>query len=179
MRKTTFPKVVSTAIVCYVFWLLVSGGLVGIFKGQPDAPILIAGALASIIIGAFTGRFFIHKKAFFLWNPKRFVMLIIYAFVFLWELLKANIDVAIRSFRMLPEKSGIVKIPVDLTSEYAMSMLANSITLTPGTMTMDIAEENGQIYYYVHWINVTEEDGKKAGEKIKGTFEKWIRRIWE
>ena len=44
---------------------------------------------------------------------------------------------------------------------------------------MDIVEEEGQTYYYIHWIDVATEDGREAGDAIKGTMEKWIRRIWE
>ena len=74
---------------------------------------------------------------------------------------------------------GIVKVPVDLKSDYAQAALANSITLTPGTITMDIAEEDGQTYYYIHWIDVQKPSGKEAGDAIKGTLEKWLRRVWE
>ena len=58
-------------------------------------------------------------------------------------------------------------------------MLANSITLTPGTITMDIAEEEGQTYYYIHWIDVATADAKEAGEAIKGTLEKAVGRIFK
>ena len=74
---------------------------------------------------------------------------------------------------------GIVKVPVDLPDGYAQAMLANSITLTPGTITMDIAEEDGKSYFYIHWIDVAETDREKAGEVIKGRMEKWIGRIWK
>ena len=73
---------------------------------------------------------------------------------------------------------GIVKVPVDLKGDYAEAMLANSITLTPGTITMDIAEQDGKTYYYVHWIDVSETDREKAGEIIKGRLENAVRRIW-
>jgi len=179
LRKTSFPAIVSTAILCYVFWILVTGQLASIIKGEPSIEVLIAGAVVSIGVGIFAGRFLIHKKAFYLLNPKRWICLIIYAFVFLWELIKANCSMAVRALGRKPEHSGIVKVPVSLTSDYAQSMLANSITLTPGTITMDITEEGGQTYYYVHWISVSDEDGQKAGDAIKGTMEKWIRRIWE
>ena len=179
MRKTTFPAVLSTAILCYIFWLLVTGQLANLIKGEPSVEVLVAGAIVSIGVAVFTARFFIHGKAFYLWHPKRLGCLIVYFFVFMWELIKANVDVSIRAFKKLPECSGIVKVPSDLKNEYALSMLANSITLTPGTITMDITEEGGQTYYYIHWIDVSEEEGAKAGEAIKGTMEKWIRRIWE
>jgi multicomponent Na+:H+ antiporter subunit E len=179
LKKTKFPAVISTAIVCFIFWLLISGELARIIMGKPSWQIIAAGALVSIGAGLFSARYFVHGSGFRLWNPKRLVMLILYIPVFLWELLKANIDVAVRAFKRLPKNSGIVKVPVGLKNEYAQSMLANSITLTPGTITMDIAEEDGRTYYYIHCIDVTETDPEKAGDAIKGTMEKWIRRIWE
>ena len=58
-------------------------------------------------------------------------------------------------------------------------MLANSITLTPGTITMEVTEEDDQTYFYIHWIDVTETDGKLAGDAIKGALEKGVRRVFE
>ena len=79
-------------------------------------------------------------------------------------------------------QSGIIRVPADkgLTSEYGLAMISNCITMTPGTITVDVAEdEEGNNYYYVHWIDVAEMDREKAGDIIKGTMEKWIGRIWK
>ena len=110
-----------------------------------------------------------------------FFSLLAYIPVFVWELLKANWDVAKRCFGDCKKKvnPGIVKVPVNLGDGYPEAMLANSITLTPGTITLDITEEEGQDYFYIHWIDVSETDRDKAGDMIKGTLEKWIRRIWK
>ncbi|PNX47524.1 MAG: cation:proton antiporter, partial [Thermoplasmata archaeon M11B2D] len=90
-----------------------------------------------------------------------------------------NLDVAYRVItgRINP---GIVKIHPDLKTDLGITMLANSITLTPGTLTVDIDEETNDLY--VHWINVD----KKALENkpveckyICGNFPKWVRRIAE
>ena len=71
-------------------------------------------------------------------------------------------------------------MPVELKAEYGRAMLADSITLpTPGTITVDIDERDGQCWYYIHWVDVQEFDRTAAGEAIKGRMEKWIRRIWE
>ena len=179
MRKTTFPAFLSTAVICYIFWILISGELARIITGTPSVEVLIAGGVVSIGAALFSARFFIHNNAFHFWNPARLAILFVYVFVFLWELIKANVDVAVRAFRKEPEKSGIVKVPVDLKSEYALAMLADSITLTPGTITMDIVEQDGQTYFYVHCIEVPEGDPAAQGDAIKGTLEKWVRRIWE
>ena len=76
-------------------------------------------------------------------------------------------------------KQQIEDLAAELTKDYGEAMLANSITLTPGTITLDIAEQDGKNYYYIHWIDVSDPDRDKAGEVIKGRMENWIRRIWE
>lgn len=180
MKKTKFSAFLSAAILCYIFWLLITGQIVSIFTGGASAQVLIAGVIVSVLTALFTARFFIHTKAFYLFNPVRFIIMLFYCLIiFMWELTKANIDVALRAFGLKKINPGIVKIETELKSEYAQSMLANSITLTPGTITMDIAESAGKTYYYIHWIDVATTDIGQASDGIKGTMEKWIRRIWE
>ncbi|HPK86658.1 MAG TPA: Na+/H+ antiporter subunit E, partial [Atribacterota bacterium] len=70
---------------------------------------------------------------------------------------------------------GIVKISPNLKSDAAITLLANSITLTPGTLSVDIDERNNDLY--IHWINVT--NLKPSIEDICGTFPEWARRIAE
>ena len=172
MQKTRFPAVISTFIVCFAFWVLLTWS----FEVQE----LAAGAVVSLAVALFAGRFFIHEKAFWFFNPAKLFALIAYIPVFLVELIKANVDVAKRCFGGCKNVNpGIVKVPVDLESDYGQAMLANSITLTPGTITMDIAEEDGQTYYYVHWIDVATAEPKEAGDAIKGTLEKGVGRIFK
>ena len=173
MQKTKFPAVVATFIVCFAFWVLLTWS----FTAQE----LIAGAVISLAVALFAARFFIHEKAFWFANPLKFFGGLLYWIcIFPVELIKANLDMARRCFGGCKDiNPGIVKVPVDLPDGYAEAMLANSITLTPGTITLDIAEEDGKDYYYIHWIDVAETDRVKAGEIIKGRMEKWIGRIWK
>lgn len=172
MRKTTFPAVIVTFILCYGFWILLTWS----FAGQE----LIMGAVVSLAVALFSARFFIHEKSARLLHPRRLGSLIVYFFVFLGELIKANVDMAKRCFGGCRKVNpGIVKVPVNLKGDYAEAMLANCITLTPGTITLDIIEEDGKTYYYVHWIDVTKPSGEEAGEAIKGRLEKWLGRVWQ
>ena len=180
MRKTTLPAVLAVAILCFVFWLILTGQILDLIRGEPDAQVLVAGAILAVGVGFFAARFFIHSRAFYLFHPRRILALIAYAFVFFKELAKANVDVAFRALSpRLRVKPGIVKVPVKLDSEYAEAMLANSITLTPGTITVDIGEQDEQTWYYIHWIDVGSEDPEEAGEAIKGTLERGVGRIWK
>ena len=173
LRKTTFPAVLSTFLVCFAFWLLLT------FKVSTQE--LIAGAVVSVLAALFAGRFFVHEKAGWFFNPAKFFTGLCYwIFVFPGELIKANCSMAgIVLGGCKKVKPGIVKIPVDLKSDYGQAALANSITLTPGTITMETTEEDGQNYLYVHWIDVTETDPEKAGEAIKGRMERALRRVWQ
>ncbi len=180
MKKTTIPAVISTAILCFVFWLLITGQIVSIFRGAPSKQVLAAGALVSVAVALFSARFFIHKKSFYLLGARTIYLLQYIFYIFPKELWNANVDVAMRALsKDLPINPGIVKVPVDIKGDYGQAMLADSITLTPGTITMDIVEEEGQTYYYIHWINVETEDPVEAGNAIKGTLETWTGRIWE
>lgn len=171
MKKASFSAILSTFVVCFIFWIL----LTWTFTVQE----IVAGVLVSLVVALFSAKYLIHNKPFHLFNPVKLFTLIFYScFVFMWELLKANWDVAKRAFSM-KINPGIVRIEADVKSEYAQAMLANSITLTPGTITMDIAEEGDKLYYYIHWVDVATTKTDEAGDAIKGTLEKWTRRIWE
>lgn len=179
MKKTTLSAVASTWLVGYLFWLLITGQIVALVKGQASMQVLGAGVLVCLLVALFSARFFVHKKAFWLLNPAKLLNFVCYCLIiFPIELAKANIAMLKYAFSPSKVNPGIVKVPVDLNSEYAQAMLANSITLTPGTITMDMVEEKGKLYYYIHWIDVAETDAAKAGDAIKGTLENWIRRIW-
>ena len=173
MQKTKLSAVVATFLVCFVFWVLLDFS----FKTEE----LIAGAVVSLLVALFTARFFIHENAGWFFNPSRLFALIRFWFVtFVGELIKANLNMARICFGGCKDiNPGIVKIPTEMKSDYGLGALSNSITLTPGTITMEVTEEDGQNYLYVHWIDVKETDPEKAGEAIKGTLEKGLRRAWQ
>jgi multicomponent Na+:H+ antiporter subunit E len=145
-----------------------------------DSQELIAGAVVSLLVALFSSRFFIHKNARWFWNPVKLLnALAFWLCIFPVELVKANVDMAKRCYGGCKDiNPGIVKIPVNLKSVYGQAALANAITLTPGTITMDIAEQDGQTYYYVHWIDAKLPGGEEAGEVIKGRLERGLRRVW-
>lgn len=109
---------------------------------------------------------------------RRYIWFLYYIPVFIWECIKANIDVAYRvGHPDLPIRPGIVKVKTTLKSDTALTFLANSITLTPGTMSVDIDAEDG--FLYVHWIDVKDKDILKATEIIVKKFENILARIFE
>ena len=75
----------------------------------------------------------------------------------------------------MPIKPGIIKAKTTLKSNIAKTFLANSITMTPGTITVDIVEDD----FYIHWIYVSSKDPAEYTDKVLGRFEKYLKRIFE
>lgn len=131
---------------------------------------LIAGTTAAVLISLFPGgatRVLQDVRV----SPRAVVAAVTYVFVFLGALIRANLDVAFRVLKpSLPIAPGIVRIQTSLETPLARTLLANSITLTPGTITV---ETRGDIFF-VHWISVGEEDIERATRKIVGRFERYL-----
>ena len=145
---------------------------------MPDWQHLVVGFFIALFVAFMTGDLFI-KKPLLLKHPHRwFYFLCFYVPRFLWECLKANIDVAYRVVHPgLPINPGIVKVKTNLKTDTGLTFLANSITLTPGTMSVDIDRDNG--YLYIHWINVLSEDIEVTTEFIVRRFERILEKIFE
>ena len=167
-----------TTVLCFITYLLFttgSGDILDLWSIEE----IIVGIILSLIVGIVSRKIFV-KKDFRMANPLRWIFFAIYAIgPFFIGMAKANIDVA---YRVLTGKinPGIVKISPNLKTDLGISMLANSITLTPGTLSVDIDEDNNDLY--IHWINVKEEALKKKPVDCKyicGSFPKWIRRVAE
>jgi multicomponent Na+:H+ antiporter subunit E len=107
--------------------------------------------------------------------PSHIIHFIKYFFVFLGALLKANFDVARRVINpKLPINPGIVSFETKLNNDFAKMVLANSITLTPGTLTIDVVDNT----FYVHWIDVTTENKEEIYNEIAAPFEKILLKIY-
>ncbi|MDA3832230.1 MAG: Na+/H+ antiporter subunit E [Spirochaetales bacterium] len=108
-------------------------------------------------------------------TPKAILYSVFFLFVFLWEVIKSNIDVALRVLKpVIPLKPGIVKVNTTLRSELGRLVLANAITLTPGTITVDITENQ----LYIHWIAVDADGVDQSTKKIVSHFEKYLEVIF-
>ncbi|UCD03338.1 MAG: Na+/H+ antiporter subunit E [Candidatus Aenigmatarchaeota archaeon] len=111
----------------------------------------------------------------FAWlNPVRWAIFFVFAAgPFLFNMVKANLEVAsmVITRRIRP---GIVKVHSGLRTEFATSMLANSITLTPGTLSVD-TDKGGNLY--VHMLYV--EKKQLTADDVCSGFHKWIKRVAE
>lgn len=160
---------VVTFVVSFILWELLSYSL--------DWQHLVVGASVSLLVALTMGDMF-TDTAYKWWDPKRYFWFAVYIFVFAWECLKSNFDVACRVLHpQLPIRPGIVKVKTNLKSESGLTFLANFITLTPGTFSVDIDRENG--FLYIHWIDVQSQDAEESRKIIAAKFERILAKVFE
>ncbi len=160
-------KFLGLFILAFLFWLLVTFNL--------SVTNLLAGSLAALITTLLFGRHFFRNTVKFI-QPRRYFWLLVYLFIFTWECIKANFDVAYRVLHpAMPIKPGIVRVKMGIKSPFARAMLANSVTMTPGTISVDIVGDD----LFVHWIYVSTDDPALYSRKIVGRFENYIKKIFE
>ncbi|WAC05074.1 MAG: Na+/H+ antiporter subunit E [Methanoregula sp.] len=169
-----------TAGAAFLIYLVLTAGSGSI--GFWSLSELVMGLLLAILTGLITQNFLCRSESYRLLDPRRFLRLLVYVpGPFFVELTKANLDVAYRVITM-KIRPGIIRVDSGLKTDLGIFMLANSITLTPGTLTVGIDEGTNDLF--IHNINVGEGDEKK--EAIESTelfglvnLPSWIRRIAE
>ncbi len=160
-------KFVFTFAILFLLWI----GFTTSFNPQE----LFVGASLSLIITAFGYKSFTNTALSF-FHPKRVFNIIKYLFVFIIALIKSNLDVARRVISpSLPINPGIVTYKTNLKSEIAKVILANSITLTPGTLTVDIIGDS----LFIHWLDVKSKDLDVIYKEIGEEFEVILQEIFE
>jgi len=160
-------KRIAQFFVYFLMWLFITWSL--------DVKHLLVGVVVSLIVTFLTRDLFPDELVRLL-NPVRLLLAIFYMPYLLYYILLANLDVAYRVLNPnLPINPGIIKVKTSLENEFARTILANSVTLTPGTLTVDVDGDN----FYVHWINVSSDDPEIQKKIILGRFERVLRRIFE
>jgi multicomponent Na+:H+ antiporter subunit E len=160
---------IVTFIISFISWMLLTFSL--------DWQNIFIGLVVSGIVALMMGDMF-TEYAYKWFHLRRYIWFIIYIFVFLWECLKANLDVACRVLHpRLPINPGIVKVKTNLKTETGLTFLANFITLTPGTFSVDVDRDEG--FLYIHWIDVKTQDVEEASKIIVSTFEKILKEVFE
>lgn len=165
-RKGVPVKLLKGKLILIVLLLAVWAGLAYPLDTQELAVAAVV-ALLIIVLPLGSAGVFGEIRT----SPRALLFGVAYVFVFLAELLKANIDVAFRVLQPeLPIRPGIVRVRTNLHTRLGRTLLANSITLTPGTITVDT---DGDVFY-VHWINVATEDIEEATNRIVAKFERYL-----
>ena len=163
MRIKSFLIITLTL---FVIWVILNGKL--------STEVLGLGAAVAVLTALlFCKNCTVFEEIKF--TPRAIAYALVYVFVFIGELIKSNVDVARRVISpKLPINPGIVEVKTVLTSKIGRMILANSITLTPGTFTVELTGNR----LFIHWIDVKSTNIEEDTEMIVRKFEKYLEVIY-
>ena len=169
-----WERVALTWLALMAFWVVISA------DASPRS--LSGGAAVTLLIAFFMRDLLtddIRRSGHVLEKILYFSLIYLpqYVVIMVFRLLESNLKVA-KNVILMDINPGIVKIKTDLHSDTGITILANSITLTPGTLTLDVKKKLGETYLYVHWIDLETLNRERAGEKIKGDIEEWLKKVF-
>jgi len=150
------------SIMLFVIWLLLNNSL--------EIEIVLLGLGISLVLPLLLcGKCEVFTDLSL--SPKAILYSFMFVFTFLVELFKANFDVARRVISpSLPINPGIVEVKTKLKSKIGRVILADSITLTPGTFTLELIDDS----LFIHWIDVKSTDVEESTRLIVEKFEKYL-----
>lgn len=94
---------------------------------------------------------------------------------FIWELIRANLRVALEVLTPgLRIRPGVIAIPLDVKSDAEITLLANLITLTPGSISLDISIDRSVLYLHAMYID----DPDEVRREIKEGFERRVMEVF-
>ncbi len=165
--KINFPlQFLNLWLTLLLIWLIANNTLA--------TDVVITGVIITAVI-SMAFAMFARVYSVVRWSPRVVFHYLIYFVVFIQELVKANLNVMWVVFSpRINIKPGIVEIRTELKSPLGRLALANSITLTPGTLVVDMRGDS----LFIHWINVTATDPVEATKKIAGRFEKHLKVVY-
>ena len=160
-------------VLAFIVWVILAWPFV---DGKINVQVVVAGLIASAGVAVLFHEILPKEHHVFL-SPVRIFWFLVYLPVFFYYVMKANLDVVYRALHpKMPINPGIVKIKTTLKTESGITALANSITLTPGTLTVDLTDDG---FLYIHWINVKSDDIEQATKYIAQKFEWFLKKIFE
>ena len=151
-----------TSVLLFVVWLLLNHTL--------SAGHIVLGAALGFLIPLFTRRFF--PESVYLQRPGTMLRFLV---IVLWDIVVASITVTRLSLGPISKlRPRFVRVPVALDDDFALTALASTISLTPGTVSAEIAPDRG--YIIVHALDV--DDEAALVRTIKERYEAPIKEIF-
>ncbi len=162
-------RLLATFLCLWGMWIVLTASL------NPQE--LVVGAVASSIVAVISYEFLFHAGIRQKLHPKRLGYAIAYVPAYIWAEIKAHASVIYLILHpRMSFKPGIVRVPTKLKTDFGITGLANAITMTPGTLSVEVDEEDSSLY--VHWINVKATEPEQTSTKIAWPFERFLRRIF-
>lgn len=162
-------RLIAAFGVLWLAWV----GLTGSFDVQE----LTVGAIAAAFVSILSYELLFAKPMREKFQLRRLAYFLAYVPAYIWAELKAHASVIYRILHpRMPIKPGIVQVPTDLRTDFGITGLADAITMTPGTLSVEVDEEKPCLY--VHWINVKAVEPERTQAAIAKPFERFLKKVF-
>lgn len=163
------PKLITAFVCLWLAWIGLTGSL--------DVQELTVGVICAAFVTALSYELLFRGPMREKFQPKRWGYFLAYVPAYIWAELKAHAGVIYRTLHpRMPIKPGIVRVPTDLRTDFGITGLANAITMTPGTLSVEVDEEKSCLY--VHWINVETVEPERTKAAIAKPFERFLTKVF-
>jgi multicomponent Na+:H+ antiporter subunit E len=163
------PRLAVVFICLWLAWIGLTGSL--------DVQELTVGAICAAFVTALSYELLFRGPMREKFQPKRWGYFLAYVPAYIWAELKAHAGVIYRILHpRMPIKPGIVRVPTELQTDFGITGLANAITMTPGTLSVEVNEETPCLY--VHWINVEGVEPERTKAAIAKPFERFLTKVF-
>lgn len=163
LAQRLFPHPILTVLLVLVWCLLANSFTLNS---------LVMGLILGVLIPFGTARYWPNRPT--LRNPR---MIVEYLLIVLWDIVVANVTVAMLILfrRNADLHPNWVAIPLDLRTPEAITVLAGTITMTPGTVSADLSTEGHMLL--VHCLDAKDTDAVR--DEIKTRYERRLKEIFE
>ena len=148
-----------------------------VFTGSASLYTIATGLIVAAIVSAICSRYLVRDERKL--SIARLAHLTAFIFRFVGAEIRAHIDVTKRILSDIRTaiNPGIVKIPYEARSDYAITMIANSITNTPGTAVVEI--DPTERCFYIHWLYVKTYKRDEMRQEVVSFYEDYARRVFD
>ena len=148
-----------------------------VFTGSVSLYDIVSGLAVAIIVSAICSRYLVRDERKL--GIARLGHLISFVIRFIGAEIRAHADVTKRILSDIRKaiNPGIIKIPYEVQSDYAITMIANSITNTPGTAVVEI--DPAERCFYVHWLYVKTYKRDEMKREVVSFYEDYARRVFD
>lgn len=164
--KWIIVRIIISTLYLTAGWVLFTGSI------EPSS-LLMGGSFALLVAALTYDSFIAESEAAWKSLIPRLHWGIAYLFILIYRLYASSFLVF---FSMVSRRYNprVVHFRTRLRSDIARAAVATSITMTPGTITLELDED----HLLVHWLDSKTRHSRYAGELVKGGFEGVLRRIW-
>ncbi|MCS7099374.1 MAG: Na+/H+ antiporter subunit E [Sulfolobales archaeon] len=164
-------------LLSYLAVFLMTYSFYVVFSGATSLFTLVLGSVGSLVVAVLVKNLLVSRKLKISDIRRLAYLVLYYAYYMTVAEVRAHVDIAkIVLSRKMKISPAIVKVPYYVETSYGMTLIAGSITNTPGTVVVQV--DTNRKHFYVHWLTARVFEPARAREEISAVFENYSQKIF-